>query len=162
MVEEVRTLLEMQRQEEPLSSRYGVEARSDPLNLDSRDERYSAGGDFLRILREAVKGDAGAQHAVGIALETGRGVARDEAAAARWYFLAADQGVAKSQLSLGIMSEQGRGVPESYVEAFKWYNLAAAQGDKEAAGFKENLRKSMTPEQIAEAQRLSAEWKPKQ
>ncbi len=41
-----------------------------------------------------------------------------------------------------------------------WWNLAAAQGNKDAAGNKDILRKRMTPAQIAEAQRLSSEWKP--
>jgi TPR repeat protein len=56
----------------------------------------------------------------------------------------------------------GDGDPKNDLEAFKWLNLGAAQGNENAAEAKEFLRKRMTPAQIAEAQRLSAEWKPKQ
>jgi len=55
-------------------------------------------------------------------------------------------------------------VPKDAVEAYKWYNLASAQGDKDAANAKyaadvrEQLAASMTPDQIAEAQKLSTEF----
>jgi TPR repeat protein len=61
-------------------------------------------------------------------------------------------------LSLGWRPTEG--VPEDYVQAYKWWNLSAAQGDATAIENKEKLRKLMTPAQIAEAQRLSSEWKP--
>ena len=38
-----------------------------------------------------------------------------------------------------------------------WLNLAAAQGNTSAAEGKDSLRKRMTSEQIAEAQKLSGE-----
>ena len=55
----------------------------------------------------------------------------------------------------------GRGAPQDYVEAHKWLNLSAAQGDKKAAEMRDFLTKKMTTAQIAEAQRLAREWKPK-
>ncbi len=42
-----------------------------------------------------------------------------------------------------------------------WYNLAVAQGYKDAGKWRDSLAKQMTPEQIAEAQKLAREWKPK-
>lgn len=42
-----------------------------------------------------------------------------------------------------------------------WLNLAAASGSAIAKTNKINLEKKMTPAQIAEAQQLVAEWKPK-
>jgi uncharacterized protein len=39
--------------------------------------------------------------------------------------------------------------------------LAAANGDKEGAKSRDALAKLMTPAQIAEAQKLAREWKPK-
>jgi len=42
-----------------------------------------------------------------------------------------------------------------------WFNLAAAQGHRLAQDAREGLAKRMTPAQIAEAQRLATEWKPK-
>jgi TPR repeat protein len=50
---------------------------------------------------------------------------------------------------------------QDYVEAHKWFNLAAAGGNLNAAGNRDWLAKKMTPDQLAEAQRLAREWKPK-
>ncbi len=71
----------------------------------------------------------------------------------------AERGKAVAQWSLGIMYERGRGVPQDYVQAYRWYTLAAGQGDDLAEKFKDHLEKSMSLEQLAEAQRLAREWK---
>jgi len=42
-----------------------------------------------------------------------------------------------------------------------WYTLAAGQGDDLAGKFKAHLEKSMSLDQLAEAQRLAREWKAK-
>ncbi len=73
----------------------------------------------------------------------------------------AEQGFASSQFNLGLMYERGQGVPQDYVRAYRWYTLAANQGDYLAEKFKDNLEKSMTLDQLAEAQRLAREWKAK-
>ena len=62
----------------------------------------------------------------------------------------------------------GHGVAQNYVQAHLWFTLAESQG---YAGFPGNAhskswryvveRKKMTPAQIAEAQRLAREWKPR-
>jgi TPR repeat protein len=59
------------------------------------------------------------------------------------------------------MYANGRGVPENYVDAYKWFVLALAQGNGLAEYDRDLLRGIMTPAQIAEAQKLAAEWKPK-
>src|SRR6185295_5336999 len=56
---------------------------------------------------------------------------------------------------------QGWGVPQDYVETHKWYNLSGAKGLKEGTTLRDDLAKRMTPAQIAEAQKLAQEWKPK-
>jgi TPR repeat protein len=61
------------------------------------------------------------------------------------------------------------GVPQDDVEAYKWLNLAAAQDvnlaaaqdDEVAIKERKSLADRMTKEQIAEAQRLSSEFRPK-
>lgn len=45
------------------------------------------------------------------------------------------------------------------VLAYKWLNLAAASGNNEAEELRKEAANSMTPDQIAEAQKLSREWK---
>ncbi len=70
----------------------------------------------------------------------------------------AEQGHAEAQYNLGVMYVQGQGVPKDYVLAHMWLNLAAGKGMKEAVKGRDFLRKLMTPDQIAEAQRLAREW----
>jgi TPR repeat protein len=93
--------------------------------------------------------------------EHGDGVAQNYAEAVKWYRLAADQGDADAQFFLGTMYEQGHGVPQDYVQAHMWYNLAGAQGHVDGVKFRDKMAGSMTPGQIAEAQRLASGWKPK-
>jgi len=116
----------------------------------------------VRWYRKAAdQNHAGAQDNLGVMYSQGWGVTQDYAAALRWYRKAADQGDANAQLNLGVMYTFGRGVTQDYVQALMWYNLAAARGLKLGRQNRDLLAKQMTPEQIAEAQRLAREWKPK-
>ncbi len=109
----------------------------------------------------AEQGYAQAQSNLGFMYDKRQGVPQDYAEAVGWYRKAAAQGYAKAQYNLGLMYENGEGVPQDYAQAHMWFNLAAAQGDEEAKNFRDDLAKRMTSEQIAEAQRLAREWKPK-
>jgi TPR repeat protein len=64
--------------------------------------------------------------------ENGRGVPQDYSEAARWYRIAAEQGVAYAQNNLGILYQRGRGVQQSYAEAARWFLRGAEQGDEYA------------------------------
>ena len=79
--------------------------------------------------------------------------------------LAAEQGSADAQFSLGVMYTNGRGVPQDYVRAHKWLNLAtsraSAEMNKRFGAARDRVGEKMTSAQIAEAQRLAREWKPK-
>ena len=90
---------------------------------------------------------------------------RDEAAGARWFRFAAEQGSYSAQHSLGECYESGRGVPKDSVSAHMWYNLAHANYVGLVTSYGEMMRdfveEDMLPEQIAEAERLAREWKPK-
>ncbi len=71
-----------------------------------------------------------------------------------------------AQLMIGTMYLYGQGVPQDYVQAHMWFNLAASRfapgSDRDAAiTGREEIAALMTPAQIAEAQRLAREWKPK-
>ena len=81
-----------------------------------------------------------------------------------WYRSAAEQGDFDSEVALAY--EHGMGVPQDYVEAHKWYNLAAPRPQyadlrTEIIKRRDALALKMTPPQIAEAQKLAREWKPK-
>jgi hypothetical protein len=83
--------------------------------------------------------------------------------AAGWYRQAADQGLPRAQYELGNMYERGEGVLQDYVRAHMWFNLASRGVDdrQNAINNRDKLAQRMTPAQIAEAQKLAREWKPK-
>ena len=55
------------------------------------------------------------------------------------------------------------GVPQDYVKAYMWFTLLAEKGgEKFGVDIRDTLAKSMTPEQLAEAQQLAREWKLKE
>ena len=111
--------------------------------------------------KAAAQGHAGAQVNLGILYDYGRGVEQDYKKAVYWYRLSAKQGNELAQRQLGLMFERGDGVPQDYVQAYMWYSLGAANGAKRGTALRDALAKRMTPDQIAEAQQLAREWKPK-
>ncbi len=111
--------------------------------------------------KAADQGYASAQYIVGDMYDKGLGVTENYAAAVRWYRKAANQGYAPAQTNLGFMYSIGQGVTLDLVQAHMWYNLSAMKGKKIAREVRDLLAKVMTPAQIAEAQRLAREWKPK-
>ncbi len=106
----------------------------------------------------AEQGWVNAQYNLGLMYADGEGVPEDDEEAVGWYRLAAEQGYASAQTNLGLMYVNGEGVPEDLVLAYMWYNLSAGQGDSYARWYKILVEQRMTPDQIAEAQRLSREW----
>ena len=109
----------------------------------------------------ALNRDGAAQYNLGVIYANGQGVQRDDAAAVKWYRKAADQGLAEAQNNLGVIYAKGDGIPQDYVQAYMWLSLAAAGGEKDAIANRNIVAKLMTPAQIAEAQKLAKEWKPK-
>ncbi len=77
----------------------------------------------------------------------------------------AEQGNADAQVKVGSMYESGRGVTQDYVQAHMLYNLGVERSSGRdldlLVSFRDDVEGKMTPEQIAEAQRLAREWKPK-
>ena len=110
----------------------------------------------------AEQGEAHAQFNLGLMYAKGQGVAQDYQEAARWYRLAAEQGNSLALGGLGVMYSQGQGVPKDYVKAYMWFELVEKCDKKFGADLRDTLAKIMAPEQIAEAQKLAREWKPRQ
>lgn len=121
---------------------------------------YTALADLDRT-SVAEQGDPDAQARLGDLYRKGEGTPENYTEAVRWYRLAAAQGYLLAQVNLGTMYALGEGAPENYVEAYKWWALAAARGDAKAKQKRDIVRDKMTPAQIAEAQKLAAEWKPR-
>ena len=80
---------------------------------------------------------------------------------------AAELGDPTCQFEVGRAQLLGVGLPEDDVAAYMWLNLAAAaehtdsEVREDAFKLRESIRRFLRPTQIAEAQRLTREWKPK-
>jgi len=118
---------------------------------------------FEGYLSLAEKGKAEAQYLLGDMCRKGNGRPQDFAKAIHWYTLAAGQGYAWAQYQLGRLYFSVKGVKQDFVQAYKWLNLAAGQGVQEAVTERRKLlkEKEFTSDQVAEAQKLSREWKAK-
>src|ERR1019366_4513070 len=93
----------------------------------------------------------------------GQGVPQDYEEGVKWCRRAAEQGNAVAQNILAAAYDKGEGVPQDYVQAHMWINLAASASMGDDQGMYSSARDAvaakMTPQQIAEAQRLAREWK---
>ena len=107
--------------------------------------------------KAAKQGSADAQYNIGAMYQDGHGVWQSDVEASIWYRKAAEQGYAAAQNNLGIILGDGG----DNVEGYMWLHLAAAQGDEFARKNRDITAENMTPDQIAEAQKLAREWKPK-
>ena len=94
----------------------------------------------------------------------GSGVPKDIPEGVRWIRKAAEEGFGPAQNTLGLCFLKGTGVTKDHVQAYKWLNLAAAAGDERADDARINLASAeryLTPEQVAEAQQLARDFKPR-
>jgi TPR repeat protein len=118
--------------------------------------------------KAAEQGYDEAQFNLGVMYFESRGVPQDYAEAVKWYRRAAEQDHAKAQFYLALMYSKGQGVPPDYVLAHMWFNLAASRASASEGKLREEAVKNrdivaswMNPDEIAEAQRLAREWKPR-
>ena len=161
----------------------GILCISAPLVAGQLEDGIAAfdGGDFetaLRLLRPlAEQGNEVAQYGLGLMYYSGFGVPQNRTKAARWYRRAAEQDFVDAQYAIGVMYMFGFGVRRDLVQAYMWLSLVAArlselddqqEAQKEAQDALEDVHErlnrvaaEMTPQQIDEAQALTAEWKPK-
>lgn len=111
------------------------------------------------VLREAAqRGDAVAQHDLGLLYYDGKGVTQDYAEAAIWYGKAAAQGELKSQVKLGSLYMNGQGVPQDYEEAYFWLILAATCGKGSYATLRDQASRHLTPQQVSSVQTRARQW----
>ena len=119
---------------------------------------YVEGVKWYRLA--AAQGLAQAQVNMGFVYSYGQGEVQDYSEAVKWHELAAAQGHEDSQFALGEIYQKGQGVPLDFVRAHMWFNLAAAKGGFLAETYSEsrdNVATKMTPQKIAEAQKLARE-----
>ena len=108
----------------------------------------------------ADKGDADAQHALGIMYLHGYGVAPDPDQAVKWLTKSCLQGNVHACDALGAMYEQGKHIRQDKIRAYVWYSRAVAvASEKDSPLPKSNLSRvtaHLTPAEIAQANALAA------
>ena len=112
------------------------------------------------LTNNAENGIAEAQLKLGMLYAHGQGVPQDDGRASKWLRLAGEQGKFKAQYILGMMLADGQGITKDYVLAHMWYNLSGLQGNLGATRQMSALEKSMSMEQIEQAQKMVREWQP--
>ncbi|MCR9215090.1 MAG: sel1 repeat family protein [Proteobacteria bacterium] len=113
--------------------------------LDSGDSV----GAIAHFKRCSDKGEIRCQVAYASFLQRGEGVRQDLQAAFDLYYKAAMSGDATAQLNLGEFYEQGQVVSADPKEAVVWYSLAADQGRGWAQARKDDLVRSLSPEDMS-------------
>ena len=80
----------------------------------------------------------------------------------KWYGKAAEHGNADADAenTFGVLYAEGRGVPRDYVRAYAWFSLAMLAGDPRAEVNRASAVRSMTPAEIAAAEKLAQKAKP--
>jgi hypothetical protein len=120
--------------------------------------------DAAELYRKAADhGQPQAEGALGNCYLEGTGVPKSIPEGIKWTRKAAEAGVPGAQQILGICYSKGKGVTTNLVQAYKWLALAAAKDTQSPDEIRVNLsmvERFMTPEQIAEGQRLAAEFVP--
>ena len=109
----------------------------------------------------AAQGNASAMHNLAVLYAMGPAGQVNNDSAAKWFFKAAELGVKDSQYNLGILTAKGLGRTQSLEESYKWFALAAEAGDADAAEKRDQVAKSLKPEQLERAVNLTKLWKPK-
>ena len=136
----------------------GHASDSPPIDISAED--------LQALHTQAAQGNAKALIRIGQMYAHGQGVPRDSVQAAKWYEKAAAQGDLEGQLVLGFSYETGFGVPQDYVRAYMWFNLAAASENDDVQKLfiinRTRVAPLMTPEQIAEAKRLTQQCQAQQ
>ena len=84
--------------------------------------------DLAETRELAELGDAWYQTELAMLYHYGKELERNHTEAARWYQLAADQGLSKAQANLGVLYAEGQGVQQDFKQAAFWFLKAANQG----------------------------------
>lgn len=111
----------------------------------------------------ADQGDMEAQYWLGV-----QQAILDKSKGFNWLCRAANQKYPSAQYAIGHWYRQPGESASLYPAnvrsddrvAFMWYSLAVSNGETLAAATRRKLTAHMTPSEIAEAERLAAEWKP--
>jgi localization factor PodJL len=110
--------------------------------------------------RAARQGNVNAMHNLAVLSADQVDQSPDYITAAQWFEEAAKRGLPDSEFNLGVLYENGLGVKRDMTQAFVWISLAASQGDADASRRRDILRGKLTAQEIAEAGKMIAAWRP--
>ena len=128
---------------------------------------YAAGHGVPQDLKESFKwfqkaaryGRPDAEYKIGLMYANGLGVEQNDRRALNWLGKSAKKGFASAQYQVGLMYMEGRGVEQDYIKAYAWSDLALNQGYTKAGESVATCKENLTPEQLQEAQAMSASFK---
>ena len=113
---------------------------------------------MTRCRRAADKGDANAVFLIGVMHFEGRGIPKDCSEAAKWFHHAAEMGDVDAQLSLGLQYLKAR-----VCRGTTCWRICGSTSRPRMAGWKAGrdiASLAMSRDQLAEAHRLTRDWKP--
>jgi TPR repeat protein len=119
-----------------------------PLDLQEARRLFTAAAD---------QGQINAQYDLGTIYEEGNGVPADRSLATHYFQLAAEQGMSKAQFRVGRLLASSK-ESSNRISAYKWLMLAQ-ESVKESSPILNDLRKSMSPQEIAEADQAVDRWR---
>ncbi len=121
---------------------------------------------FRDLLKQADQGESEAQVNLAELYATRQVVPEDQEEAVKWYRKAADQGYSDGQVSLGLWLTIGKSNAQDNAEAIELLRASVPSSlfdmdKRKFAEARDELAAKMTPQQVAESERLAREWKPK-
>ena len=111
-------------------------------------------------LAAADNGNVRAMHNLAVLYATGIDGKSEPIEAAKWFEMAASYGMPDSQYNLGILYARGAGVDQDLVKSYKWFSIVAGAGDSDASSKRDEIKKALTPTQLAGADSDIAAFKP--
>ena len=140
--------------------------KGNPIAQYRLGQMYRLGYGFSQNDREAIKwfrksaqqGNENAQYELGELYSDEK--YKNYKLAARYFRDAAENKHFIAQYRMGTMFRDGKGVIQDYVQAHMWFNIAMAEEKNIDSTRKSTneIEKKMTPNQIAEAQKMAREW----
>lgn len=110
----------------------------------------------------ADQGNKDGRGSIGRMYMYGEGVPKDALEAIKWWRPDADKGYSGSPYSIAHVYQCGHGVEKDLIQAYFWYILSMKSAfpnlDRLSKAELKKVVMEMTPEQLAEAKRLIAEW----
>jgi len=137
-----------------------TELISETIATNQKQKLYTDKRNFTVQLYHdrAQKGDTDAQYQLGLLYFSGNGTIQDFEEAVKWFKLAAEKDHALAQYQFGLAYKAGYGVDIDLEKSYMWLNLAAASGVYRATLTRNDVMRSLNPDQLQRAQKTSREW----